>query len=423
MTPYPRPQSLRELSRELGLPKPEAAILADAIDHLEVEWGLDVPTLRRALTYALDAVPRSDADLTAVTDGPEAAHVLLKALGHEDCVPRSEIEKPADVLNSRDAVTEGDEELWDRSPGDALAKAMAEILDESVVMSQTAAHQSRRAERAERERDAAIQGRDDWRRRGDEVNERRKGVEADNERLREALAFYEASFCDGGEKARAALSADADADAKPSRTHSRSGQPIKHANVADGGVMGDIVPCHECGSTGELHDPHELPEDAEPQDTEPSRAEGDETERFQDLIERSSLGTPAAKRLRSLTDDETARRIVERANELSREGDEWRVTLDEIDRQRERGWPDFHPEDYCHRCGAPNPSWSVDSDRFNTAMGDPGSHRWQGIVCVGCFVRLHEAATGLTCTWRLVPETPFQAAEGGRPHEAENARP
>lgn len=64
-------------------------------------------------------------------------------------------------------------------------------------------------------------------------------------------------------------------DAETSRTHSRSGQPIKRANVADGGVMGDIVGCHECGGTGELHDPHELPEDAEPQDTEPSRAEGD----------------------------------------------------------------------------------------------------------------------------------------------------
>lgn len=85
-----------------------------------------------------------------------------------------------------------------------------------------------------------------------------------------------------------------------------------------------------------------------------------------------------------------------------------RIKLEEIDRQREQGWPDFHPEDFCHRCGAPNPSWTVDSDRFNAAMGDPNTHKWSGIVCVGCFVRLHEWATGITCTWRLVPETPFE---------------
>lgn len=88
------------------------------------------------------------------------------------------------------------------------------------------------------------------------------------------------------------------------------------------------------------------------------------------------------------------------------------VTLDEIDAQRALGWPDFHPEEYCHRCGGKNVwSWHVDSDRFNTAMGPPAEHQWNGIVCPGCFVELHEAATGMRCSWTLVPYTPFRWIE------------
>ena len=82
--------------------------------------------------------------------------------------------------------------------------------------------------------------------------------------------------------------------------------------------------------------------------------------------------------------------------------------------QRAAGWPDWHPEDYCHRCGGRNASWWVDSDRFNAAMGKPAEHRWNGIVCPGCFVELHEAATGLTASWRLVPDPPFRHI-GNRP--------
>lgn len=80
------------------------------------------------------------------------------------------------------------------------------------------------------------------------------------------------------------------------------------------------------------------------------------------------------------------------------------VTLAQIREQRSKGWPDFDPEDYCHRCGGRNPSsWFVDSDRFNTAFGPPMNHPYNGIVCPGCFVEAHEAATGLTVSWHLVP--------------------
>jgi hypothetical protein len=76
------------------------------------------------------------------------------------------------------------------------------------------------------------------------------------------------------------------------------------------------------------------------------------------------------------------------------------VTLEEIERQRSLGWPDFHPEDFCHECGRANlSSWAIDSDRWNLAMGAP-----QGIVCPQCFVEKWEEATGLRAHWRLVPE-------------------
>lgn len=88
------------------------------------------------------------------------------------------------------------------------------------------------------------------------------------------------------------------------------------------------------------------------------------------------------------------------------------VTLDEINAQRAFGWPDFHPEEYCHRCGGKNVwSWHVDSDRFNVAMGPPSEHQWNGIICPGCFVELHEASTGMRCSWTLVPYTSFQWIE------------
>lgn len=90
------------------------------------------------------------------------------------------------------------------------------------------------------------------------------------------------------------------------------------------------------------------------------------------------------------------------------------IPLEDIDAERKRGWVNFHPETFCHRCGGVNiPSWYVDSDRFNVAMGKPIEHRWQGIICPGCFVTLHEEATGLTTTWKLMPTDahPFRHKE------------
>lgn len=91
-----------------------------------------------------------------------------------------------------------------------------------------------------------------------------------------------------------------------------------------------------------------------------------------------------------------------------------RIDPADIQRQRERNWVDFHPEDFCHDCGNRNiTSWYVDSDRFDLAMGTSGS---AGIVCPQCFVTRWELATGLRAVWRLVPEDIHEAElqdEGG----------
>lgn len=82
------------------------------------------------------------------------------------------------------------------------------------------------------------------------------------------------------------------------------------------------------------------------------------------------------------------------------------VDLIEIATQRKLGWPDFDPEDYCHRCGNRNCVWWTDSDRFNLALGSHGvDPEWQGILCPPCFIELHEEKTNLKASWRLIPDT------------------
>lgn len=79
--------------------------------------------------------------------------------------------------------------------------------------------------------------------------------------------------------------------------------------------------------------------------------------------------------------------------------------------QRARGWPDMHPEDFCHRCGGRNVrSWFAPSDRWNAAVAALGL-AVGAILCPGCFVLGHERATGLSCTWTLVPDTHFRPIE------------
>jgi hypothetical protein len=52
-----------------------------------------------------------------------------------------------------------------------------------------------------------------------------------------------------------------------------------------------------------------------------------------------------------------------------------------------------HPEDYCHRCGGDNVSWSAPSPLWNEVMrgGDINApDDYQGIICPTCFIKLCE---------------------------------
>lgn len=65
------------------------------------------------------------------------------------------------------------------------------------------------------------------------------------------------------------------------------------------------------------------------------------------------------------------------------------ITQAQLDAQRRKGWPDFHPEDVCHRCGGTNISWSTDSADWNRVMRPKGeTGRWAEIICPTCFVEL-----------------------------------
>lgn len=77
------------------------------------------------------------------------------------------------------------------------------------------------------------------------------------------------------------------------------------------------------------------------------------------------------------------------------------VDLDVIWDQEAKGWPDFHPETFCHRCGHRNvASWFVGNRDWNllrVARVLPASE----IICPSCFTDLYEKLTS-PCTWELV---------------------
>ena len=76
------------------------------------------------------------------------------------------------------------------------------------------------------------------------------------------------------------------------------------------------------------------------------------------------------------------------------------VTPDDIIEQRKKGWVDFDPEDYCHRCGRPNISWFVDSPLWNSA--DIEGEIPSGIICPQCFVE--KVGLAEMITWELKPD-------------------
>lgn len=84
-----------------------------------------------------------------------------------------------------------------------------------------------------------------------------------------------------------------------------------------------------------------------------------------------------------------------------------RIDPASVPAQRAAGWPNFHPEAFCHRCGDRNINWFADTEAWaaiTTAYLGASSHA--GIVCPACASELHEAATGETTIWELRPWAP-----------------
>ncbi|AWY05348.1 hypothetical protein SEA_MEMENTOMORI_94 [Microbacterium phage MementoMori] len=92
------------------------------------------------------------------------------------------------------------------------------------------------------------------------------------------------------------------------------------------------------------------------------------------------------------------------------------VTVAYIRRQKAKGWPDIHPEDYCHRCGNRNISWWINSHIWNAVM-ESAFAPYDGIVCPSCFGELFEACYPAT-SWELRLSEDTRGARAYREAEA-----
>lgn len=84
------------------------------------------------------------------------------------------------------------------------------------------------------------------------------------------------------------------------------------------------------------------------------------------------------------------------------------VTVDEVARQRSLGWPDWHPEDFCHRCGRRNPIWTT-PDWQQAFPSDAG------IVCPSCFAHLADPERSRIWEfrqWEVTPDEQVAALTG-----------
>lgn len=70
--------------------------------------------------------------------------------------------------------------------------------------------------------------------------------------------------------------------------------------------------------------------------------------------------------------------------------------------QRRLGWPDIHPEDYCHRCGVSFDPWFTDRETWlaGTSVWSKETGR-EGICCMTCFTDMYKANTGKRPCWNL----------------------
>lgn len=77
-----------------------------------------------------------------------------------------------------------------------------------------------------------------------------------------------------------------------------------------------------------------------------------------------------------------------------------------IEAQRKVGWPDMHPEDFCHLCGNPNPLWYVDTRAqwLEATEGWAAITGREGICCPTCFERMFNEGREKKWILRVVME-------------------
>lgn len=123
--------------------------------------------------------------------------------------------------------------------------------------------------------------------------------------------------------------------------------------------------------------------------------DAEEVRRFSDFLADPDL----------VTDDLKLRRAVYLKHYPEATDSRRHVAPEYITAQRAAGWPDIHPEDYCHRCGTRNPLWFTDRDTWVTATAAWAAQTGrEGICCPQCFAEMHQQATGHTTIWRVSAE-------------------
>lgn len=73
-----------------------------------------------------------------------------------------------------------------------------------------------------------------------------------------------------------------------------------------------------------------------------------------------------------------------------------------IQEQREQGWPDIHPEDYCHLCGVWNPGWHYDGDWSKLVQRYQEETGREGILCPVCAIWIGQGAETTGGFWKVL---------------------
>lgn len=88
-----------------------------------------------------------------------------------------------------------------------------------------------------------------------------------------------------------------------------------------------------------------------------------------------------------------------------------------IEKQREQGWPDMYPEEFCHKCGIRNFTWVASREDWLIATSAWAKETGrEGICCPACFLDMYEEATGSNIIMVVAPWRGSWEAHGSKIH-------